>query len=236
MELINDAKGKPLAEVVADSIKSYIIDNDLKVGDKIPNEMELSEALGVGRGTIREAVKILVSRNILGIRRGVGTFVSEKLGIVDDPLGLVFMKDKQSLAMDLLDVRLMLEPKIASLAAKNATNKQIEELRIQCNKVEAAINNGENHTQEDILFHKMIAGCSGNAVVGKLIPVIHSSVSVFANVTHRKLRNETIETHRQIMEAIAEHDIEGAELAMIMHLGYNRRLIKKMQHNQENDD
>ena len=130
--------------------------------------------------------------------------------------------------MDLLAVRFMLEPEIAALAAKNATNEQIEELILQCDKVEHLILDGENHLEEDILFHKMIATCSGNQVVSNLIPVINSSVTLSGNVTYRKLKQETIQTHRAVTNAIAKHDQEGAKYAMYMHLTYNRELILKL--------
>lgn len=222
IELYN---GKPLAEQVADYIINYIVDRDLEVGAKLPNEFELAEQIGVGRGTIREAVKILVSRNILEIRRGAGTYVSDRQGIVEDPLGLAFIKDKRHLAMDLLNVRLMLEPEIARMAAENATKEQKEELIRQCDKVEEIIHQGKNHMEEDVRFHQVIAACSGNQVVEKLVPVINSSIAVFVDVTNGRLRQETIETHREIVEAIVAGDGDSARCAMNMHLLYNRRAI-----------
>jgi len=117
-----------LAEQVAEQILNDIVEKGLEIGAKIPNEFELAEEIGVGRGTIREAVKILVSREILTIRRGAGTFVSERQGLLDDPLGLSLLKDKTNLALDLLSVRLMLEPEIAALAAVNARPEQLKEL------------------------------------------------------------------------------------------------------------
>ena len=70
-------------------IRDRIITNDIQRGEKLPNEFELAESLNVGRGTIREAVKLLVSRNILEIRRGKGTFVAQEPGVADDPYGPV---------------------------------------------------------------------------------------------------------------------------------------------------
>ena len=70
------------------------MDNEWKAGDKLPNEYKLADKLNAGRSTIREAIKALVSRNILEIRRGAGTFISQKGGIADDPLGLTFVKDE----------------------------------------------------------------------------------------------------------------------------------------------
>lgn len=85
---------KPLPELVAEQIEALITDEELASGDKLPNEFQMAEELNVGRGTIREAVKILVSKNVPEIQRGRGTFVCEKTGMMDDPLGLKFIKDK----------------------------------------------------------------------------------------------------------------------------------------------
>ena len=70
--------GKLLGDQAADQIIQLIIDNDGKAGDKMPNEYELAEQLNVSRSTVREAIKALVSRNILEIKRGSGTFISEE--------------------------------------------------------------------------------------------------------------------------------------------------------------
>ena len=207
--------GKPLAEQVADYILNYIIDNSLEVGAKIPNEFELGKMINVSRTTIREAIKILVSRQILEIRRGAGTFVSERQGITDDPLGLTFVKDKTKLALDLVSVRLMLEPEIAMMAADHATPEQIEEMRLQCRQIEELIQSGRDHMEADIRLHTLIASCSGNSVVEKLVTVINSSIAVFVDVTNRALGQETIETHREIVNCIAERDAEGDRKSVV---------------------
>lgn len=220
----NDAY-KPLAERVAADLLNHIIDNQLKDGDRIPNEYELAEELGVGRSTVREAVKILVSKNVLEIRRGAGTFVSDSKKAIDDPLGLGSVEDRNKLALDLINVRLMLEPGIAAMAAKNATDEDVEAISRQCAKVEEMIRAGENHAGEDIEFHRCIAKASKNVVIENLVPIINRSVAVFVNFTSRRLLEETIETHREVCEAIAKRDPDTARYAMELHLIYNRRMI-----------
>ena len=99
---IQDNRTSSLAEQVADQINQVIIDQNINAGEKLPNEFELAARLNVGRGTIREAVKLLVARNCLEIRRGKGTFVVEKPGQIEDPLGFAYVKDKITLAVDLM--------------------------------------------------------------------------------------------------------------------------------------
>lgn len=219
---------KSLPEQIAEKITHYIIENDLQVGDKIPNEFELGEILGAGRSTIREAVRILASRNILVIKQGAGTYVADNTGVSDDPLGLIFAKDKYKLAQDLFQVRIILEPEIAAIAANKATDEEIEEIFVHCNKVEEMIKNDENHMLEDVKFHESIARCTDNMVIEKLIPIINTSVAVFANITSRQLKEETIITHRAIAEAIAEHNSTDAKHAMTMHMLYNKNKIKEL--------
>ena len=91
-----------LSEQTADRIRQ-LIERQYKPGDRIPAEMELAEFLGVSRTTIREAVKILCSRNILEIRRGHGTFVCENPGLPADPFGSKDM-DEEQLKADIFEM------------------------------------------------------------------------------------------------------------------------------------
>ena len=127
---IQDNRTSSLAEQVADQINQVIIDQNINAGEKLPNEFELAARLNVGRGTIREAVKLLVARNCLEIRRGKGTFVVEKPGQIEDPLGFAYVKDKITLAVDLMELRLQLEPWVAQLAAQRIEETEKDTLRL----------------------------------------------------------------------------------------------------------
>ena len=74
-------KNKSLGEQVSEQITKLIIENHWDVGDRLPSEYELARMLGVGRSTVREAIRALVSRNVLEVRRGAGTFISKKCGV-----------------------------------------------------------------------------------------------------------------------------------------------------------
>lgn len=117
METAGYDSSRPLAEQVAQRIKDYILEEKLKSGDKLPTETALAREMGVARSTVREAIKRLESQNILTVRHGAGSFVTDQPGLADDPLGLDFIEDKERLAFDLLEVRNIIEPAIAALAA-----------------------------------------------------------------------------------------------------------------------
>lgn len=226
-------KGKSLAEQVADRISDMIKEHTLEVGQKLPNEFELAGLLNVGRGTVREAVKLLVSRNVLEIQRGRGTFVNQFPGVVDDPLGFQYMQDKYKLTLDLLEMRMLLEPQIAELAAVRATPQDIGEIRALCDEVEAMIMAGIPHLKKDVEFHARIASSTQNQVMPNIIPIITQGVSYFVEMTNYSLDKETVETHRQITDAIAAHDPFGARAAMSQHLIYNRDRMEKARDRQE---
>ena len=132
------------------------------------------------------------------------------------------------LAMNLVDLRLILEPGIAELAAYNATDEEIVHLKDLCDTVEYKIDHNLYYIQDDIDFHTYIARCSKNKVVEQIISIIETAVLMFVNLTHRRLRQETIITHRAITKSIAEHDPVGARSAMTMHISYNRAAIKEI--------
>ncbi|RVU55459.1 FadR/GntR family transcriptional regulator [Anaerosphaera multitolerans] len=234
MSEFSKIKTKLLAEQVEEDIYNYIIKTDLNVGDKLPNEFELAEKFGVGRSTIREAVKLLESDGILEVRRGSGTYVVNKMPKDIDPLGLSAIEDKMALAMDLADLRILLEPGIAEMAALNATEEDIKVLYELCDIIEEKIAKDENYIEYDIKFHTYVAKSSKNMVVEQLIPIIDTAVMMFVNVTHKQLTEETMMTHRAVVDAIAERDIVGAKTAMMMHMTYNRNLIKKLMKESKN--
>ena len=202
---------KPLGARIEDELMRYILQEPVEPGQKIPNEFELAEKFGVGRSTIREAVKGLVSRGILEVRRGSGTYVINTSSVDEDPLG--FGK---------------IEPEIAALACRNAAEEDLKKLKRLCDETERLYVGGSNHINKDIEFHTCIAHCSRNQVVETLVPVINTAVFTFANLTHRLLKEETLETHRAITNAILKRDSVGARCAMMMHLTYNRQTILRI--------
>ena len=211
---------------IAEDIINLILTENLQPGDKLPNETTLAACLHAGRSSIREAMKVLVSRNIVTIRQGSGTYVSDDPGIVKDPFGFTFIEDKRKLINDLLEIRFLLEPPIAARAATHADDDNIKQIAFLCNEVEKKLLNHENHASIDVELHTAIALSSKNIVVPRLIPVINSSIPLFVEATEGVLCSETIETHREIADAIASHDPLRAQDAMYLHLVYNRKAIQ----------
>ena len=182
--MISSPEEKSLPQKISEDIISFILEEKLQPGDKLPNETVLSEHLNAGRSSIREAMKLLASRNIVTIRQGSGTYIASSPGVVQDPLGFTFIGDKQKLIHDLLEVRFLLEPSIAAMAAAHADENDI-----------------------------------------------NSSIPLFVETTSGALHEKTVETHREIADAIAGHDPLRAQDAMYLHLVYNRKRILLIEKN-----
>ena len=214
--------GMPLAQAAAEDIIEMIRTNHMKPGDRLENEYELAKKLNVGRSTVREAVKSLETRNILTIKRGAGTFISQNEGVAVDPLGISLMGKDEEMALELLDVRMILEPESAALAASHADKNEIAEISRQNRKVIGMIRH-----EEDARFHQLIAEATKNRIIAKLVPIIQQSVGLTVEMTSKRLTETTVSFHEQIVEAITRGDANGARSAMIAHISENRIYIIK---------
>ena len=213
---------KSAVDMATEQLIQYLQDEGLKDRDRLPNERELCARLGVSRSTLRESIQRLTARNVLEVRKGVGIFVSYKHGMADDPLGFTLIKDKARLINDLMEFRIIIEPRMAALAAHNATKDDIADLDYLCSAVDDLIMKGQPHLKMDQEFHTCIARCSGNIILPKILPIIHGAIGVFIESTGGQLKDETMRTHRAVLNAIRRHDSVGASDAMYFHLLYNR--------------
>ena len=214
--------GQTRVEKSSEDILQYIKDHNLTAGDKLPTVMELSKLLGVGRNTVREALRLLLSRNIVVIRQGAGSFVSDKNGISDDPLGFFMVDDRKKLIEDLLQARVIIEPQIASVAAQNRTEEELARLEEALKNVEQAMTERSNFSVEDGEFHTCIANCTHNRVIAELIPVITKGIAEFSSGVKKQEYQQTLVSHRNIFIAIRDQKPLEAGQAMSYHLLYNQ--------------
>lgn len=212
-------KSKMLSQSVADNILSMItVEKRFSVGDKLPNELELSEELNVSRTTLREAIRILVAYEMLEIRRGKGTYVTQKA--LEQPQDLEQLSSIKVNARDLYEMRLIFEPEAAYLAAQRGTDAEIKRILDYGKRIENEIKNGEDRTKDEHAFHKAIAQATHNEFMNKLMPILYQAISkgVVLSVQSEKAMNDTIGDHRMIMEFLEQRNAEGARNAMKIHI------------------
>ncbi len=218
-----------LSQEIAGQIKALIRGEKLKPGDKLPNEIDLSLLFGVSRPTVREAVKTLVSQNIVEVVRGRGTYVSRNPGISDDPLGLDFLMGT-NLTLPLVEARLLIEPGVARLAAQKAGEEDIRRIGECIRLMEGIVEREEVDMGNELAFHRSIAQASQNPVIMRIVPIILDSIVKTYQEAPRTTADhrQALLEHRQIFEGIQEKDPAKASEAMRRHLenSYQRTLSK----------
>lgn len=209
-------KTEMLADSIAQRITEMIeVDGRFAVGDKLPNENDLAQELGVSRSTLREAVKILTTSGILEIKRGKGTFVTANTIINSNDFG-----DIASGLDDLFEMRLMFEPDCAYYAAERATDEEIEIICKYGEEVEKKILSGEDRTAEEQKFHESIANATHNSFVKQFMPIIFNAIKkgVVVLTKDQDVSEDNLKDDRLIMEFLKKRNPEGARTAMRLHI------------------
>jgi DNA-binding FadR family transcriptional regulator len=209
-----------LSEQTAAGLRKLIVKRQLKPGDRFFSENILAAMFNVGRSTIREAVKILAAENVVEIHHGKGTFICRRMGINSDPLGLYFA-NQNSLFSNLLETRLIVEPQMALLAAKRATNDDINRLERIIRAYDEPFEEREGRFSVlDVEFHTTLADCTKNDVLHRFVPSICDAIwkgreeTVDKTASHER----AVASHRKIFEAVRDREPDTARAEMITHI------------------
>lgn len=199
MALINK---KSLAEEVASKLQEQISLGHYKLNEKLPIEAELMKSFGVGRSSIREAMKILANSGLLRIQQGVGTFVQEVTS-TREPMD---QRLQRASLKDLDEVRQLLELKIAEKAAINRSEEDIIAMKQHLSDRMKAANEGllEDCVEADIQFHIAIAEASKNEILADLYKSIskHLKKEFLSLYPDTQIFKETYAIHEQLLKSI----------------------------------
>jgi len=214
-------KPERISDRITEVIIKVINDEKFKPGDKFYSENVLAGKLGVGRSSIREAMRSLEVTGWVTVKQGKGVFIASVIAQGDEGF-TGWIKDHRNILLEHFEVRLMLDPKSAFYAARNASESEIIELEDICaafkSKVET--NDIEEVISVDQRFHFMVAKCSKNRTLFVLTKIMAKSLPVgwvtSLHVPGRAL--STISEHSDIVAAIAAHDEKKAEKLMAEHL------------------
>ncbi len=208
-----------LYERIVNQIEQRIAIGDLKVGAQLPTEHELAKQFAVSRTAVREAVKALREKGLVEIRLGRGTFVTQGAeGLVRHSLGLL-LKSENGLA-HLAEVREMLEPEIAALAATRISGENIAAMTEALQAMETALDNADVFAEADLDFHLALAEATQNPLIPSLMD------SIIDLLREERKRTGTVEGglergqyhHKKILEAVIQRDPQAARRAMQDHL------------------
>lgn len=210
----------PLLHVTAqESLRVYIVDNDLKAGDPLPPESALALQLGIGRNSMREAIKALESVGVLETRRGIGVFVKE---FSFQPLldNLAYgLQDSLRDIDELRDIRRVLEVGLIERTIALIGNDDIAELRRVTDTMHAKALRNEPIAAEDQEFHQLLFRCQNNRMLTALLEIFWLAFYKASGLAD--LGNpaplDTWREHQSIVDAVAARDVPGARLRLDAH-------------------
>ncbi len=213
-----------------DRIRTMILSGELKPGQRLPPESELSERLGLSRNSLREAVKALELIRVLDVRRGDGTYVTslEPSLLLEAVQFVVDLHQDQSV-LELFEVRRIMESSAAALAASRSTPEFIAELRASIDGVsetpgvEALVNH-------DLEFHRRITSASGNEYLLTLLDALSTRTvraRLWRGITEDKSADITLSEHRYIVDALESGDADLARALVTAHISGVERWLKK---------
>ncbi|MFI3333432.1 MAG: FadR/GntR family transcriptional regulator [Rikenellaceae bacterium] len=224
-----------VAKQVANILTEQIINEEFKVGDYLPTEEELRTTFGIGRSSVREAIKTLESRGLVRKLQGKGIIVvDESIEATSEMLRIALEYRKTSLR-DLMDFRVALEVKMVELAAVRATDEEIAQMQKYI-----VLMSDENYSMEefakfDYHFHESIANASGNSVsiliMKTLRPLLYNQIVYTLNPNFTPM--ESMQLHAKIFEAIKARQPKMAVRAMLEHLRETQRIIAELEYNEE---
>jgi len=216
-----------VSEEIVGQVRDLITSGRLKVGDRLPAERELATVLGVGRSTVREAIRALESLGILEARPGEGTFlVSNPAEAQPDPITANAFKSWEN-QRTLFEVRMVIEPDLAALAARRASFEQIVAMRETLREQEAAVRQGETGIKPDSTFHFLLAQAAGNAV---LLRIMENLMDLLRETRETSLQTggrppRSMKQHKAILRAIETRDPAAAERHMRDHIAEMEKLV-----------
>lgn len=208
---------KNMVDMVIDQITGKIIYGQLKAGDKLPTEKEFVELLGVGRSTVREALKSLETIGLIK-RSKAGTLIKMPENEGFSKLLQCYISLKNISLHELLDVRLVLETKCVEILAKEASSEDIAKIESLLNDVDGS---DDDKSIKYVDFHTNIAKLTKNAayelLINMLKPVLLQSQAVTIQ-SEGAQKGEPDMDHRMILDAIKRGDPEKSAAAMRAHL------------------
>lgn len=217
-----------LAEEIIARLLTLIKERELQPGEKLPPERELAARLGVSRPSLREALRALSVMNVIEMRQGDGTYVSSlEPELLVEHLDFVLSID-DSTFLQLFETRKIVEAGIMALAAQRITSEELEALEACLQKSREYVNDHEMFLQTDLELHERITRAARNPFLTRFMASLSqlSIASRSRTVAIPGVREETVEAHRKIVEALKARDPEAAQQAMLEHLdSVERRLV-----------
>jgi len=221
---LQNLQGQRLHEAIVDLFHAQIQKGILGHGSKLPAERVLAEQLKVSRGSVREAIRTLELQGLAVSKHGSGTFINtQSLGAVTTLMSsslTVGLSVDEAQLHDIFEVRHLLEPQLAALAAQRATDDDVERLSAILVEQQRQIMEGETGVDADTEFHFALATATHNAALVKVVSAVEDVLRQSRDQTLQQpgRSQRSLDSHRHILEMVRAGDHIGARSAMEHHL------------------
>jgi GntR family transcriptional regulator, transcriptional repressor for pyruvate dehydrogenase complex len=212
-------------------IRARIAGGEWGPGTRLPRESDLAQQLGLSRNSLREAVRALSLARVLEVRQGDGTYVAslEPGELLEPTLSATDLLRGRTV-LDLFEVRRMLEPEAAALAARASSPEVVASLRRELDRMIDAGDRADELVEADTAFHDVIAAARGNGVLRALLRSLSTSTQrarLWHGIAERGALDLAREEHTRIYEAIAAGDADLARASALMHIATNERWLRE---------
>lgn len=209
-----------LTQQATDTLRRFILTEELKAGDQLPSERDLSESLSVSRNIVREALSVLVAQGLIEKKAGRGIFVREyDSGAVAQQIAVSVDHGGPDL-VDLSEARAAVEWGAADLMAERITDAQLAQLESINRTIADNLYKGRSTVKDDIEFHKVLLQATHNSVLIGLIPLLveHFRVTVrYQPTAIRRNPERVVAEHGHIIDALRTRDAAAVRAALAAH-------------------
>jgi len=224
-------RGPGVTEDAIERIRELVASGKWGPGTRLPREADLAKQLGLSRNSLREAVRALSLARVLEVRQGDGTYVSSlEPGELLEPTLSATDLIRGRTVLELFEVRRMLEPEAAAMAASRADADVIAALRTELARMNDAGDRPDDLVEADAAFHDVIARAPGNSVLRALLRSLSSSTiraRLWHGIADRGALDLARDEHTRIYDAIAAGDPDVARAATLLHIVSNETWLRE---------
>lgn len=222
----------PVTDRAIARIQELILAGELRPGSRLPPENELAAQLGVGRSSIREAVKALALIRVVDVRQGDGTYVTSlEPHLLLEGVGFAVDLVQDDSILQVIEVRRLFEPVATGLAAERIDDAALAQLEAHIEGMRDAGDDQEQLVRSDQLFHATVFEATGNPTLMSILSGLSSRTvraRIWRGVIVGEAAAQTLVEHRAIHSALAAHDRPLAEAAALVHVNTSEQWLRDM--------
>jgi DNA-binding FadR family transcriptional regulator len=234
--LLQPLANKSVVDRIIERLTRAILDRELQPGQKIPTEIELCESMQVGRNSVREAIKVLVTMGVLVIRRSEGTFVTEGFSerMLDPMVYGLILEGGDSLSM--IEMRQVFETGVFLYAIRKRDDEDIKKLEESMEHMRRAVEaNADEHQilDADVNFHRVLSHMLKNPLIDKVNVVIErlsrpTRIMAIRRYIDRKQLDSFLERHEDMVRVIVERDNSSVDQVLSEHFSFWRTISGRL--------